>query len=162
VRVVFDRKARLPLDSQLLRTLDQAPVLAVVSSQADPSRTAALREAGAEILVADGIEAALSDLGRRGVTSLFLEGGPTLATAFQAADELDEARTFIAPILLGGGGRGASRAGGVGEGRVEDGPWPARSAPPSPTTGPARQQPLSHTVESIGDDTLITARFKEW
>jgi ATP-dependent Lhr-like helicase len=32
---------------------------------------------------------------------------------------------------------GASSAGGVGDGGVEDGPWPARSAPPSPTTGPA-------------------------
>ena len=31
----------------------------------------------------------------------------------------------------------ASSAGGVGDGGVEDGPWPARSAPPSPATGPA-------------------------
>ena len=82
VRVVFDRQARLPLDSQLLRTLDQAPVLVVVSPEADPSRTAPLRDAGAEVLVADGIEAALADLGRRNITSLFLEGGPTLAAAF--------------------------------------------------------------------------------
>jgi len=162
VRVVFDRQARLPLGSQLLRTLDQGPVLVVVSPGADASRTAALREAGAEVLVAEGIEAALADLGRRNITSLFLEGGPTLATAFQAAGQLDQARTFIAPILLGAGDQDASRAGGVGDGGVEDGPWPARSAPPSPTTGPARQEPLSHTVQTIGEDTLITARFKEW
>ena len=162
IRVVFDRQARLPLDSQLLSTLDQSPVLVVVSPEADASRTTALRDAGAEALVADGLEAALADLGRRNVTNLFLEGGPTLAAAFQAADQLDQARTFIAPILLGDGDQDASRAGGVGGGRVEDGPWPARSAPPSPTTGPARLQPLSHTVETIGDDTLITARFKEW
>ena len=31
------------------------------------------------------------------------------------------------------------RAGGAGVGGVEDGPWPARSAPPTPVTGPARQ-----------------------
>ncbi len=30
------------------------------------------------------------------------------------------------------------RAGGMGDGGVEDRPWPARSAPPSPVTGPAR------------------------
>jgi len=36
-------------------------------------------------------------------------------------------------------GSSASRAGGVGVGGVEDGPWPARSAPPTPTTGPAPQ-----------------------
>jgi diaminohydroxyphosphoribosylaminopyrimidine deaminase/5-amino-6-(5-phosphoribosylamino)uracil reductase len=162
VRVVFDRRARLPLDSQLLSTLGQAPVLVVVSPQADASRTTALRDAGAELLVADGIEAALADLGRRNITSLFLEGGPTLAAAFQAADQLDQARAFIAPILLGGASQSATRAGGAGGGGAEDGPWPARSAPPSPATGPARLQPLSHATETIGNDTLITARFKEW
>jgi diaminohydroxyphosphoribosylaminopyrimidine deaminase / 5-amino-6-(5-phosphoribosylamino)uracil reductase len=102
LRVVFDRQARLPLDSQLLRTLDVAPALAVVGPEAD---AAALRDAGAEILVADGIPAALADLGRRGITSLFLEGGPTLAAAFAAAGEIDESRVFVAPVLLGGGER---------------------------------------------------------
>lgn len=105
LRVVFDRQARLPLDAQLLRTLDQASVLVAVSQNADPARAAALREAGAETVVADSIDAALSELGRRGVTSLFLEGGRNLASAFVAADAIDEARIFVAPILLGGGER---------------------------------------------------------
>jgi len=121
IRVVFDRHARLPLDSQLLRTLDQSPLIVVVSPEADAT---ALREAGAEILVADGIHAALADLGRRNITSLFLEGGPTLAAAFAEASEIDETRTFVAPILL---------------------------------TSSERQAALNVT-----DDTLITARFKEW
>jgi diaminohydroxyphosphoribosylaminopyrimidine deaminase/5-amino-6-(5-phosphoribosylamino)uracil reductase len=98
-RVVFDRRARLPLDSQLMRTLDQSQVLVVASPGAE---TAALREAGAEVIVADGIPAALTELGRRGVTSLFLEGGRILATAFADAGEIDEARVFVAPVLLGG------------------------------------------------------------
>jgi diaminohydroxyphosphoribosylaminopyrimidine deaminase / 5-amino-6-(5-phosphoribosylamino)uracil reductase len=156
-RVVFDRRARLPLDSRLLQTLDQSPVLVVVAPEVDASR---LRDAGAEILVADSIDAALADLGRRNITSLFLEGGRTLAAAFQAADQLDEARTFVAPVLLGGP-QAVTRAGGVGEGG-EDGPWTARSAAPSPTTGPARRDALSRIVETVGDDVLITARFKEW
>jgi diaminohydroxyphosphoribosylaminopyrimidine deaminase / 5-amino-6-(5-phosphoribosylamino)uracil reductase len=99
LRVVFDRQARLPLDSQLLRTLDVSPVLAVVGPEADASP---LREAGAEVLVADGVASALADLGRRGITSLFLEGGRTLAAAFAAAGEIDESRIFVAPVLLGG------------------------------------------------------------
>jgi riboflavin biosynthesis pyrimidine reductase len=57
------------------------------------------------VLVADGIEAALADLGRRGITSLFLEGGRTLATAFADADAIDEARVFVAPLLLAGSKR---------------------------------------------------------
>jgi diaminohydroxyphosphoribosylaminopyrimidine deaminase / 5-amino-6-(5-phosphoribosylamino)uracil reductase len=105
LRVVFDRQARLPLDSQLARTLDQSPVLVVVSQDADPTRLGALREAGAETLVADSIEAALADLGRRGITSLFLEGGRTLAAAFASAGQIDEARVFVAPVLLSGGKR---------------------------------------------------------
>lgn len=105
LRVVFDRQARLPLDSQLLRTLDVSPVLVVASQAADPERLAALRDAGAEILVADGIDAALSELGRRGITSLFLEGGRTLGAAFAEAGQIDESRIFVAPVLLAGGER---------------------------------------------------------
>lgn len=172
LRVVFDRKARLPLDSQLLQTLDQSPVLVVVSQDADPSRVAALRDAGADTLVADGIEAALSELGRRGITSLFLEGGATLAAAFVEADQIDEARTFVAPILLGdraSRGRGSEGDGGgvragaassfsprqLGERRDAPGEKPS-ARPDTPTVPPHRR------VETIGEDVLITARFKEW
>ncbi len=102
LRVVFDHQARLPLDSQLLGTLDDAPLLVVVSPEADAS---ALRDAGAEVLVADSVEAALADLGRRNITSLFLEGGPTLAGAFTDAGQIDEARVFVAPVLLAGAKR---------------------------------------------------------
>lgn len=136
LRVVFDRQARLPLDSQLLASLDQAPVLAMVSPDADQDRVAALREAGAEILVASDLETALRDLGRREVTSLFLEGGRTLAASFIAADQLDESRTFVASILLGGDKSDAAQA--------------------------ARVTALQTTNEQVGEDVLITARYKEW
>jgi diaminohydroxyphosphoribosylaminopyrimidine deaminase / 5-amino-6-(5-phosphoribosylamino)uracil reductase len=105
VRVVFDRRARLPLDSQLLRTLDVSPVIVVAPPDADPSHVVALREAGAEVLVADGIAPALAELGRRGITSFFLEGGRTLAAAFAEGEQVDEVCSFVAPILLGGGKR---------------------------------------------------------
>jgi diaminohydroxyphosphoribosylaminopyrimidine deaminase/5-amino-6-(5-phosphoribosylamino)uracil reductase len=162
IRVVFDSSARLPLDSQLLATLDVSPVLIVASPDADPSRLAALREAGAETLTganataADRVHAALADLGRRDVTSLFLEGGRTLAAAFVTAGAIDQTRTFVAPILLGA----VPRAGGVGTGGVED--EAPRSARPFPATGPARQTALSTAVETIGDDLLIKSRFREW
>ena len=160
LRVVFDRRARLPLGSQLLRTLDQSPVLAFVSQQAGPDRVSALRDAGAETLVADSIDAALSELGRRNITSLFLEGGRTLAAAFLAADAIDESRTFVAPVLLGGG---ASRAGGAVGGTTPEEALATAGGGGSPAaTGPARQAALSHDIEHVGDDVLITARFKEW
>lgn len=138
VRVVFDSQARLPLDSQLLETLDQAPVLVVAAPDAPGDRTRALENSGAEILVAAGIDSALRELGARDITNLFLEGGKTLASSFLEADLIDESRTFIAPMLLG-------------------------HSPESPAvTGPARRVALNSTVEQIGDDVLIRARFKEW
>ena len=39
------------------------------------------------------------------VQSLFLEGGPTLATAFLDADLVDKLLVFVAPILGGSGPR---------------------------------------------------------
>ncbi len=144
IRIVFDSRARLPLDSQLLSTLDQSPVLVVTSADADASRVGALRAAGAETLVAGGatpadrISSALADLGRRDVTSLFLEGGQTLAASFLAAGQIDESRTFVAPVLLGG---------------ADD-----RVAAP----GPARLSALTSSTERVGEDVLVGARYKEW
>ena len=140
LRVVFDSKARLPLDSQLLQTLDQAPVLVVATPDAPSDQVNALKEAGAEAVVATSIESALSELGRRNITSLFLEGGKTLASAFLSSDQIDESRTFIAPMLLGR--------------------QPERD--PSTATGPARLPALESSTEQVGEDTLITARYKEW
>ena len=156
VRVVFDSQARLPLDTQLLKTLDQAPVLVVTAPDVPADRASALKAAGAETLVATDIESALRELGRREITSLFLEGGQTLASAFFASDQIDESRTFIAPMLLGRQLNPAPRAGGDDR---EDSP--GRESPRS-ETGPARQVALWSSTEAIGDDVLITARYKEW
>ena len=132
LRVIFDSQARLPLDSQLLKTVDQAPVLVITSHDAPGERLSALGHAGAETISAENIEAALRALGRRGVTSLFLEGGRTLASAFLAADQIDESRTFVAPVLLGSQSR------------------------------PERQAALRASAEPVGEDTLIQATSKEW
>jgi diaminohydroxyphosphoribosylaminopyrimidine deaminase / 5-amino-6-(5-phosphoribosylamino)uracil reductase len=172
LRVVFDSAGRMPLDSQILATLDVSPALVIVGEDADPSRLQALREAGAEVLVAGGatsadrIKSALSDLGRRGIASLFLEGGRTLATAFVTAGAIDQARTFIAPILLGGFNPDTStdsRAGGAVGGPTPEEASATGGGGGSPAaTGPARQSALHSEVETIGEDLLITARFKEW
>ena len=75
------------------------------------------RAAGAEILVAGGatetdrIASALADLGRRDITSLFLEGGRTLAAAFLAAGADRRGPNLRRPVLLGGSqGRRAAEA----------------------------------------------------
>jgi diaminohydroxyphosphoribosylaminopyrimidine deaminase/5-amino-6-(5-phosphoribosylamino)uracil reductase len=140
-RVVFDSAARLPLDSRLLATATQSPVLVVTAPDAELGRLEALRARGAETIVAAGatsaerIAAALAELGRRGLTSLLLEGGATLAASFSAAAQIDEARVFVAPLLLGG---------------------PVPDLPISVLRG------RSTEAECVGEDTLIRTRFKEW
>jgi diaminohydroxyphosphoribosylaminopyrimidine deaminase/5-amino-6-(5-phosphoribosylamino)uracil reductase len=141
VRVVFDSAARLPLDSRLLATLDEAPVTVVHGPDADPRRLEGLLRAGAETIAAPGANpaerarAALAELGRRGLTSLLLEGGARLAAAFAAAGQIDEARVFVAPLLLGG---------------------------PMPDVPVAGLQGGPIEAETVGEDTLIRTRFKEW
>jgi diaminohydroxyphosphoribosylaminopyrimidine deaminase/5-amino-6-(5-phosphoribosylamino)uracil reductase len=156
LRVIFDSQARLPLDSQLLQTLDQAPVLVVAAPDAPSDRISALRNAGADVIQTNGIEPALRELGGRNITSLFLEGGKTLATAFLSEDLIDESRTFIAPMLLGRQPMPAPRAGGDD---AEGSPF--RESPVS-ETGPARLPAQESSAEPIGEDVLITARYKEW
>jgi diaminohydroxyphosphoribosylaminopyrimidine deaminase / 5-amino-6-(5-phosphoribosylamino)uracil reductase len=160
LRVVFDSTARLPLDSQLLQTLDQAPVLVVMAPAAPSERVGALREAGSETVIAADIEAALHELGRREVTNLLLEGGRTLAAAFTSSDLIDESRTFIAPMLLGPSNP-TPRAGDTGGEPPPHAEFVEHGGSP-PVAGPARRVALDSTTEQVGEDTLIRARYKEW
>jgi diaminohydroxyphosphoribosylaminopyrimidine deaminase / 5-amino-6-(5-phosphoribosylamino)uracil reductase len=148
-RVVFDSGARLPLDSRLVGSVAEAPLLVIASPAAPAARTEALERAGAEVVVCDGdpqarVAAALAELGRREITSMLLEGGPTLAGSFLDAGQVDELRLFIAPIVLGGAGA-RPLAGGQGAPLIAD-------ATPA----------LSVDWERSDGDLLIRARLREW
>jgi diaminohydroxyphosphoribosylaminopyrimidine deaminase/5-amino-6-(5-phosphoribosylamino)uracil reductase len=98
LRVVFDRRGRLPADSQLARTASpEAPVLVVQAPGAQPPT------AGVEAIQVDGIGPALAILGGRRISSLLLEGGPTLATAFLNSGLIDRMMAFTSPHELGHG-----------------------------------------------------------
>jgi diaminohydroxyphosphoribosylaminopyrimidine deaminase / 5-amino-6-(5-phosphoribosylamino)uracil reductase len=74
----------------------------------------------------------LAALGVEGVQSLLLEGGPTLASAFLAADLVDKLVLFVAPVVAGSGPHFLASL-------------------PSPRT-------LSHlTARPVGDDVLLEA-----
>jgi diaminohydroxyphosphoribosylaminopyrimidine deaminase / 5-amino-6-(5-phosphoribosylamino)uracil reductase len=148
-RVVFDSGARLPLGSRLVGSIGEAPLVVIVSPAAPRERAEALRGAGAELIVCDGdpparVATALAELGRRQVTSVLLEGGPTLAGSFLDAGEIDELRLFIAPIVLGGAGA-RPLAAGKGAAVIAD-------ATPA----------LAMDTERSGEDLLVRARLREW
>jgi diaminohydroxyphosphoribosylaminopyrimidine deaminase/5-amino-6-(5-phosphoribosylamino)uracil reductase len=78
------------------------------------------------------LEDELAALGAEGVQSLLLEGGPTLASAFFAADMVDKLLLFVAPVVAGSGQHFLASL-------------------PSPRT-------LSHlTARPVGDDVLLQA-----
>lgn len=107
LRVIVDSRARLPSSAQLLQTGTRPPLIAV-GPDAPRNRTARLREAGAELLVIPKGEGGLSlpdlmaALGRRGVTSVMIEGGGRLSTSALQAGIVDKVLLMIAPILIGG------------------------------------------------------------
>jgi diaminohydroxyphosphoribosylaminopyrimidine deaminase/5-amino-6-(5-phosphoribosylamino)uracil reductase len=149
-RVVFDAEGRLPLDSQLVQSAADTPVILVVSRAASRTHVQGLQSAGVEVIVASGenesarVEAALDELGAREVQQLLVEGGPHLAGAFLDAGEVDELRVFIAPVIAGG--RQAK---------------PAVEGEGAETIAEAARA-IHTTVERIEDDVLVTARLKEW
>jgi diaminohydroxyphosphoribosylaminopyrimidine deaminase/5-amino-6-(5-phosphoribosylamino)uracil reductase len=108
VRVVLDTTLRLPLSSRLARTARDVAVWVVAGPQASPAAEEALRADGVVVLHALEDSAGRLDISNvlkllagRGITRLMLEGGPTLAASFLAADLIDEAVLFRSPKVLG-------------------------------------------------------------
>lgn len=86
---------------------DAAPTLVAVAENVTPDGVTTESEAETVRLPrADGgldIPALLAELHARGVRSVLLEGGPTLAGAFVAAGAVDRVVAYLAPVLLGAG-----------------------------------------------------------
>jgi diaminohydroxyphosphoribosylaminopyrimidine deaminase/5-amino-6-(5-phosphoribosylamino)uracil reductase len=149
-RVVFDSEARLPLDSKLVRGVAELPLIVVCSRAAGRTSVQALEAAGVDVIIATGenegarVEHALDELGARDIQSLLLEGGPHLVGAFLEAGEIDEARMFIAPLMLGGA-KAKTAVEGIGVGDIAAG-----------------SRALALETERIEDDVLMVARLKEW
>ena len=118
-RIVFDTSARLPLNSQLVRSAREQPVI-VVCWAPDPRHAAALEHAGVTLLHAATLPEALVALRQAEIRSVLVEGGASLASSFLQDALVDRLVIFRAPLILGGGALNAF--GGVG-------PYAASEAP---------------------------------
>lgn len=119
LRVVLDSRARLPLDSQLVRTAKEHPLLVVVTNRADADSVRALQATGAEVVTVAADESGhcanaewLKDLAQRRLTNVLVEGGGSVLGSLWDDGLIDEVHAFVAPKLVGGSG--ASPIAGVG------------------------------------------------
>lgn len=146
-RVVLDRRGRLPVTSNLVKTIREAPLLVVTSEKSPPVWRAGLEENGTEVLVIreeDGnfLGSLMQKLGKRSWTNLFVEGGNQVLGALFDQELIDEVRVFVAPTLLGGD-QAYSPLGGLGA----KAPW----------TRWGDKQPC---VRTVGTDVLIRSTRK--
>jgi diaminohydroxyphosphoribosylaminopyrimidine deaminase/5-amino-6-(5-phosphoribosylamino)uracil reductase len=147
-RVVFDSGPVLSPRSALFEDIESAPVLVITGPGADREWVAALDAAGAEVLLTgsgtreERFSRAMELLGARGLGSVLLEGGPTLAATAIASGEVDRFESFVAPILLGGG-----RPAVDGEG---------------PLKMINATRALSMQVNRVGQDVHMSAQLKAW
>jgi diaminohydroxyphosphoribosylaminopyrimidine deaminase/5-amino-6-(5-phosphoribosylamino)uracil reductase len=121
-RIVLDARAELPLDSQLVQSARDVPVLVVTGPTASVGARLALESAGCEVWStptggsetrAGQWQELLDELGRRRWTNLLVEGGASVLGAAFDACEVDELHLFLAPLLLGGA-QARSPVGGKG------------------------------------------------
>jgi diaminohydroxyphosphoribosylaminopyrimidine deaminase / 5-amino-6-(5-phosphoribosylamino)uracil reductase len=91
----------------------------------------------------DDLAGLLDDLRAEGVQHVFVEGGPTIASAFLRAGLADEVLTYIAPTLLGSGVGGADH--------------PALRTLGVETISQQRRLEVV-AVERLGDDLLVVSR----
>jgi diaminohydroxyphosphoribosylaminopyrimidine deaminase/5-amino-6-(5-phosphoribosylamino)uracil reductase len=111
VRIVVDGRLRLPLTAKLVRSARLSPVWLFTRKDADRLRRQAYADAGVEVIPVEGrpdapvdLGAVAAELGRRGLTSVLVEGGGTLIATLLRENLLDRLHWFRAPRLIGGDG----------------------------------------------------------
>lgn len=106
VRVVFDRRGRIPAGAKVLGA--DGPPTWLMSAQTalilNLQKQHQVIEVAAHSAGADWLRSACRALAARGLTRLLVEGGATLATAFLQADLVDRIYWFRAPLVIGGDG----------------------------------------------------------
>ena len=118
VRVVLDRRLRIPETSRLIQTAaDRRQRLLVISTGGWPTDRALARGEGIEVnlitpVVGEGEIAAVLRVLRQshGIESVLVEGGGIVAASFLREGLVDRLEWFRAPIVLGAEGKPAVAA----------------------------------------------------
>jgi len=109
LRVIVDGRLRTPPTARVLTNGAAQGTLIATVKDGSPA-LAVLRQSGAEIVLLPGrngifsLQRLLALLGKRGIMSVMIEGGATLAAAALRARVVDRLVCFLAPRLIGGDG----------------------------------------------------------
>jgi diaminohydroxyphosphoribosylaminopyrimidine deaminase/5-amino-6-(5-phosphoribosylamino)uracil reductase len=122
LRIVVDSTLRIPMKAQILSGQEKAKTVVATTESASVSRKQVLLKRGIEMITLPtlrgkvSLPALMRELGRRGVTSLLVEGGGEINAAMLKAELVQHVRWYLAPMLLGGvdakgviGGRSPAR-----------------------------------------------------
>lgn len=107
VRIVLDRQLQIPLDSKLVKTARQVPVIVVAGPTEGGSlseKRLKLEAAGVEIIDSTELDILLAILAVRGMSSVFVEGGAVVADAFLKVSLVDRVMIFQGTGTVGEGG----------------------------------------------------------
>jgi diaminohydroxyphosphoribosylaminopyrimidine deaminase / 5-amino-6-(5-phosphoribosylamino)uracil reductase len=105
LRVVLDSALRMPLDSKMVKTVENDVVIFTVTR--DEARIRQLTERGVrvEVLPAEAgrvpLGKLLDKLGQEGILTLLTETGTRLNTAMLAAGLVDRVHLFVSPQIMG-------------------------------------------------------------
>lgn len=111
VRVVVSRLLDIPMTGKLAQTAQDVPLWLCHGPQASAELKSAWRGIGAELIEcrttshAIDVTSLLAELGTRGLTRVFCEGGGTLAASLLGADMVDDLIGFTAGVVIGAEGR---------------------------------------------------------
>lgn len=104
-RIVLDNRLRLPLDSTLATTTDDAPTI-VFTNCIDPEKVARLTDRGVEVVPIEGgarnLQGVIDELVRRDIQSVLIEGGTEVAGAAIDARLVDKITFIVSPLIIGG------------------------------------------------------------
>jgi riboflavin-specific deaminase-like protein len=111
LRIIIDTHLRIPLTARVLADGVASGTLIVTSRSADRALAADIKSLGAEVLRLprskdkSGIDLArlLEELGRRGIASVFVEGGKGIISSLLKARAVDRLIAVIAPKIIGQG-----------------------------------------------------------
>ncbi len=110
VRVVLDRRLRIPETAQVLTKRGAAATVVATTVSAGAKRRR-LEARGVPLLTVPtgpggvSLPRVLAALGRRGMSSVLIEGGAAVAATALKAKLVDRMMIFLAPKLIGGDGR---------------------------------------------------------